>query len=232
MTKKERSYEKYWDENISRWGDLYLKISHGHETLEGSKIVGWIYNRVIVPYESYLMKIRYQKTIDFIEEYVKDGITVNDIGCGTGIFSVECLMRGAKVNALDISQTSLDQTSMNIEAKCPQLSVNIFCYKYDVQKEMPPESDCTICVGVMPYIDDTESFLENLLTPTRIAFIQFSSSNSPSNVVRRVLPFLNVRRLKFQTEKTITEIADGLGFNKISSNKFATGGLLIFQKRE
>lgn len=228
--KNKSSYKKYWDQNISRWGDLYLDISHGHEKLEGNKLVAWLYNRIVVPYESYLMKIRYEKTIEFIDQYVKKDTVVSDIGCGTGIFVVECLLRGAKVNALDISQSSLDVTRANVESKCPQLANNVTYKQCDAQTVMMPQSDCSICVGVLPYVSDEFSFLKNLLVPTNIAFIQYSGKYSFSNMLRRMLPFLNVRRLKFQTESIISESAYSFGFISVLSEKFATGKLLTFKK--
>ena len=140
------------------------------------------------------------------------------------------MLRGAKVNALDLSQSSLDQTKKNIESVCAKFYENVKFVKCDLQEIKAPQSDCTICVGVLPYIDDVEAFLQNILMPTEVAFIQFSEKSSPSNIVRRLFPFLNVRRLKFQSEAQIISIAKSLGHVIVSSEKFATGRLLTFQK--
>lgn len=228
-TDKTNEYKKYWDQNIDKWGDLYLDISHGHERLQGFKPITWIYNRTIVPHEAALMKIRYKKTIDFIEENVKPGVTVTDIGCGTGIFVVQCLLRGARVNAIDFSHTALEITRKNILAQCPEHAEKVNYQQSDGQEVMLPPSDFTLCVGVMPYIGHTKEFLKNTLTPTKKAFIQYSEKHNFFNIVRIVFPFLNVRNLKFQTENMLEEEAKNLGFKKIKSEKFATGRLVTFE---
>lgn len=231
MNKKKDTYEAYWDENITKWGDLYLNISHGHETLRGNRLLTWIYNRTIVPHEARLMKVRYQKTMEFIDQYVKRGTVVTDLGCGTGIFVVQCLIRGAKVNAVDISKESLEITRRNIEKQCPQHADKVTYQQCDAQvTPLQNESDCTICVGVMPYITNKENFLRNLLMPTKIAFIQFSSTNNFFNLIRLVLPFLNVRNLQFQTEQQIKTLAKKIGFKPEKSEVFATGRLITLTK--
>jgi 2-polyprenyl-3-methyl-5-hydroxy-6-metoxy-1,4-benzoquinol methylase len=227
---KRLAYKEYWDRNIDKWGDLYLDISHGHETLKGSKPLTWIYNRTLVPYEAVLMKVRYRKTIEFIEQNIKPGMIVTDIGCGTGIFVVQCLLRGARVNAIDLSDTALEITRKNVMSQCPRHAAHVSYQQCDGQEMMLPQSDFTICVGVLPYVGDTKSFLTNILTPTKKAFIQYSAKNNVFNWVRTMLPFLNVRSLKFQTERMLTQEAEVLGFKKIKSEKFATGRLLTFAK--
>jgi len=227
---KRSAYKEYWDRNIEKWGDLYLDISHGHEALKGSKPFTWLYNRTLVPYEATLMKIRYRKTIDFIEENIKPGVTVTDIGCGTGIFVVQCLLRGARVNAIDISYTALEITKKNVLSQCPQYGANVSYQQCDGQEVMLPPSDFTICVGVLPYVGNIKEFLTNILIPTKKAFIQYSAKNNLFNRVRILLPFLNVRNLKFQTENMLTHEAKNLGFQKTKSEAFATGGLLTLEK--
>lgn len=231
MNKEKDNYQAYWDENIGKWGDLYLDISHGHESLRGNKLLTWIYNRTIVPHEARLMKVRYQKTLEFIDRHVKPGTVVTDLGCGTGIFVVQCLMRGAKVNAVDISRESLEITRRTIEKQCSQYADKVTYQQCDVQETpLQNESDCTICVGVMPYIINKEKFLKNLLIPTKTAFIQFSSKHNIFNLIRSALPFLNVRNLQFQTEQQIKAIAEKIGFKTEKSEPFATGQLITLKK--
>ena len=63
-----------------------------------------------MPIESRLMEKRFKLTMDFVENFSKPGITIADVGCGTGIFTVEMLKRGARVKALDLSTVSLKAT--------------------------------------------------------------------------------------------------------------------------
>jgi precorrin-6B methylase 2 len=231
MKKERNTYQDYWDENIGKWGELYLDISHGHETLRGNKLLAWIYNHTVVPHEAKLMKVRYQKTLEFIDKHVTPGTVVTDIGCGTGIFVVQCLLRGAKVNAVDISTESLEITRRNVEKQCPQHVNNVTYQECDAQETpIKNESDFTICVGVMPYITNIDYFVVNILKSTRMAFIQFSSKNNLINIIRIIFPLLNVRNLQFHTEMEISTISRKCDFIAARSEVFATGRLITLEK--
>ena len=231
-SKPRNAFKNYWDENISKWGDLYLQISHGHESLNGNRFFTWLYNRLIVPYEAKLMKQRYKKTVDFINTELKKGATLNDLGCGTGIFIVESLKKGVKVNAIDLSETSLQITQTNVDTKCPTLASNVEYFQADAQEQTLPEGDVTICVGVLPYIENLESFMQNLLGSTQVALVQYTERKNIFNFIRSILPFLNVRNLQFQTEKEMQSCAQQNGFEITGSEPFATGRLLIFRKKK
>lgn len=224
------SYKKYWDENISRWGDLYLNISHGHEKLSGVPGITWLYNRFIVPYEAKLMKVRFQKTVEFIDRYVGEGKTLNDLGCGTGIFVVKALQCGASVNAIDLSGESLKITESNVKTKSPEGQDRVTYTQADAQTQSLPKSDACLCVGVLPYVTDVEAFLGNLLDATNVAFIQFTDKYNFSNRIRRLFPFLNVRNLQFQTLNQLETIASKIGFEVIHCEDFATGKLVTLAR--
>ena len=224
------SYERYWDKNISKWGDLYLNISHGHESLNGNPFITWLYNRVIVPYEAKLMKVRYQKTIDFLDKYVTQATVMNDLGCGTGIFTVEALSRGAKVNAIDLSEESLKVTEQNVAKQIPDAVEKVTYMQADGQNDPLPASNLCICVGVLPYVTDSKTFLKHLLESTEVAFIQFTDKKRFSNRIRRLFPFLNVRKLQFQSVEDIVGTAKKLGCSVVSIENFATGKLVVLEK--
>lgn len=230
MNKKNYDYKNYWNKNVEEWGNLYLEISHGHESFHCSKFLGILYNKFIIPIEANLMKVRYQKTMNFIDKYVSKNITVSDIGCGTGIFAVHCLKKGARVNLIDISESSLNITRHNICVEVPDSQKKTSYYLMDAQKCQLPKSEVSIAVGVLPYIEDVEAFFSNALSQTDILFCQFSSSHNPFNWLRRYCKFLNVRNLQFQSKDECKEISARHGFEMVECERFATGYLMILQR--
>ena len=90
----EHDYRSYWNQNIERWGDFYLDISHGHETLNAPPWLAAMYRATVGRLERRLMAERYARTVALLDRFVRPGITLSDLGCGTGIFVVEALKRG------------------------------------------------------------------------------------------------------------------------------------------
>src|SRR5450759_3918388 len=128
MTKPNKTQE-YWNENIDKWGDLYLEISHSHESLQAPGWLDFLYKKIIMPKESRLMADRYRLTMSFIDEYISEGIVAVYLGCGTGIFTVEMLRRGARVKAVDFAQSSLRLTQALVERHIPEKRNNV-CLLY------------------------------------------------------------------------------------------------------
>lgn len=228
------NYKEYWENNIREWGNLYLQLSHHNEELKGPTFFRRIYQFFIIPYESKLMKIRYQKTIEFIEQNVKDGNVVSDIGCGTGIFTVQCLKKNAGlVNAIDISINSLKTTEENVNAHCFNKPIKVEYYQKDMQAVINmPKSDISIAVGVLPYIENLDIFFKNVLTETDQLFFQFSDLYHPANYLRKYLKFLNVRNLQFQTKHDCERICEKYGFRITRFERFATGYLGVAKRKQ
>src|SRR5437762_9159883 len=95
--------KEYWNKNIEHWGKFYLDISHSDEEFDAPKWLTPLYRRIVVPLEARLMTERFRLTMAFVEKYVKRNTVVADIGCGTGVFTVEMLRRGARVKAIDVA---------------------------------------------------------------------------------------------------------------------------------
>ncbi len=103
MTARGRSGD-YWDRNIEEWGKLYLHEPHPDEELDAPAWLRTVYGWAIVPMEARLMARRFAITMGFISRYVRQDMTVVYVGCGTGIFTVELLRRGASVKAVDFDR--------------------------------------------------------------------------------------------------------------------------------
>jgi len=214
-------YKNYWDKNIDKWADLYLQISHGHEELDAPGWLGKIYNATVAKHEAALMRERYAITLSFIDSHVKPGKVFADIGCGTGIFVVEALKRGAKALAIDFSDRSLEVTKENVAKNAPGSDVSFF--QLDVENQPLPKSDLAIMVGVTPYLAGLDRFLGNVLASTDLALIQYTDPFHWANIIRTVLPFLNVRRLVFHSKAAVDASYQKRGWILVHRRKFATG---------
>jgi SAM-dependent methyltransferase len=144
------NYENYWNKNIDLWADKYLEISHGGETFDRPSWFTGLYNATIGRVERRLMKQRYALTVEFIEEYVKPGTRFSNLGCGPGIFVVEAARRGAIVNAVDFSESSLKAARRIVERNAQGASITFI--QADLQKNPVPKADVTLAMGVTPYI--------------------------------------------------------------------------------
>ncbi len=214
-------YKNYWDKNIDKWAELYLQISHGHEELDAPSWLGKIYNATIAKHEAALMRERYAITISFIDIYVTSGKTFADIGCGTGIFVVEALKRGAKALAIDFSDRSLEVTKENVAKNAPDADVAYF--QLNVENQALPKSDFAIMVGVTPYLAGLEHFLGNVLGSTDLLLIQYTDPSHWANIIRTVFPFLNVRRLVFHSKSSVDANYKKHGWSLLNRRRFATG---------
>lgn len=218
-------YQSYWEKNIERWADLYLEISHGHEELRGNKFVSKLYNLTIARYESRLMRDRYMCTMKFINDHVRVGVTVSDIGCGTGIFVVQALLMGAKVNAIDFSEAALKVTKKNVEKNAPQFRDNVTYHHLNIEQQPLPKSDVAFAIGVTPYIRDLQSCYKNILSSTNMFYCLVVDKGHWANRIRTVVPALNVRDLCFYTRGYVDTLLKQNSWELVNREKFATGFL-------
>jgi predicted RNA methylase len=214
-------YRSYWESNISKWGELYLDISHGHESLWGPKWFTSAYRSTIGRLERKLMAQRYARTIEFLDAHVKPGVVFSDVGCGTGIFVIEALRRGATVNAIDFTASALKITRENVEKNCPGGQVNYF--QMDVQEQKLPKSDVLLAMGVTPYFSDLSAFLDNALPSTRAIFCLYIDPSHWANRLRSALPFLNVRGLRYFGRGDVDKLYAKHGWTLVERKQFATG---------
>lgn len=225
-------YKDYWNSNIEKWGDLYLNISHGHEDLNGARLLKHIYNYTVVRYEAYLMKERFKLTQNFLNTTLNKDMTLNDVGCGTGVFSVQALNCGAKVNAIDLSESSLEVTKKNIQKHAHKHQSHVTYFLLDAQTDELPFSDITLCVGVAPYILSFENFLSNILRNTNTVFFHYVNDKHFINKIRQQFKFLNVRNLVFQDDILVNRICEKNKFTIQSCTKFGTGKILVMSKEK
>lgn len=217
--------KEYWDKNIDNWGKFYLESSHSDEEFNSPGWLTKLYRRFIVPIEARLMAERYQLTMDFINRYVKPGMLVADVGCGTGIFTIEMLKRGARVVAIDISAKSLDATKRNISGSIPDRLGAVQFLQLNVAEDQIPKVDITIAMGVTPYVTEIEPFYRNILPETRIFYCLVLDPNHWANKIRSAIPLLNVRNVHCFSRDRIDDILRSNQCALIERRDFASGYL-------
>lgn len=96
-----------WEEYEKEEGDIVLELDPGAAFGTGS-------------HETTKM------CIGFLEEYVKEGKTVMDVGCGTGILAMCAYLLGAKdVQAIDIDEEAVKVAQKNVSDQ--KFDIDVFC---------------------------------------------------------------------------------------------------------
>lgn len=215
-------FQSYWDQNIDKWGEKYLDISHGHEVFDRPAWFTSVYNATIGRIERRLMKERYRRTIAFLDKNIEPGVVFSDLGCGTGIFVVEAAKRGAIVNAIDFSESSLATTRRNVEANAPNADVRYI--RADLQDDVSlPESYVALAMGVTPYLTDIDKFIAKVIPSTAILCVQYTDARHWANRIRRAIPMLDVRSLQCYAPDEVDASYDKHGGFLCWRDKFATG---------
>lgn len=217
--------KEYWNQNIEKWGKLYLEISHSEERLNAPRWLQFLYHQIVTPIEARVMTKRFKLTTHFIEQYVKSEMVVVDLGCGTGIFTVEILKQGASVIAVDYAQSSLDLTKKAVEELVPNLTYRVRYLLVDVTYQALPTSDMVLVMGVTPYVENISNFLGNILPNTQMFYCLFLDPKHWINRVRKYIPLLNVRNLRCFDKYFIDELYRKHEWNLINRQKFASGYL-------
>ncbi len=213
----------YWEKNIGEFGRVYSDMSG--ERFDAPWWMNTLYRRLIMPIERRMMKHRYALTMDFIQARVHEGMVAADIGCGTGIFTVAMLRRGAQVKAIDYSQTALRLTRRLVEQSEPQLANQVEYVHADVTETRLPESDLAIAMGVTPYLVSLDRSYDHILPTTKSFFCLLLDPHHWANRLRAAFPALNVRHVRCFDPAHVDSLLARYGFRLVSRVPFATGYL-------
>ena len=143
------------------------------------------------------MEKRFKLTMDFVENFSKPGITIADVGCGTGIFTVEMLKRGARVKALDLSTVSLKATQKNVEREVPEFANSVEYIHSDLSVVPMPKVDVALAMGVTPYVTDITKFYDNILPFTNVFFCLILDPRHWANRVRGLFSVFKCKKHAF-----------------------------------
>ncbi len=229
----DKKYINYWDLNIRKWGELYFNKNLHKEDVNANLITKLFYRKFIFPLERSVMQQRYELTIEFINTFNKDeSLVVNDIGCGTGLFSNILLTKNFTVNSIDFSKTALDATLEYIKNNNDISTIKHKTFNLNAINHKLPESDHAICMGVLPYIErnQLESFFNNICSFKKTMLINWVDSQNFNNKIRKIFKFLNVRNLNFQSTELLIELYKKNNCSLIKNIKSGTGFLHIIKK--
>lgn len=225
---RELSTNQYWQENIEAYGKFYDSTSE--EEIIAPGLIGLLYRTFIFPLERRVTLDRYRKTVNYIEANVRPHMKVVDLGCGTGIFTTEILLKGANVLAVDYVESALSGTKRRVDEMLPDSKHNVEYLLLDIMEEPLPKSDIVIAIGVTPYVDSLEIFLDHVLPTTDEFYCYFLNKHHWTNELRNLLKFLNVRQYRFFDNHNIDEILPKYDFKRTSRECVGTGFLDVMQR--
>src|SRR5438093_11320692 len=93
-------------ENLPMQGRIAKEIQHGRFLAEHG--AGEIWN-----WESPAGKLRWARRVKMLSGHLKPGMTMLELGCGTGTFTRELTWSGADVAAIDVSPELLERARCN-----------------------------------------------------------------------------------------------------------------------
>ena len=96
--------------------------------------------------------VEYNVTMSYIEKYLFPGCKILELGCGTGIYSLELARRGYDITAVDISGKNLKILEQNITAdmNIKTLQAN----STDLSKLNSDYYDICLCFGPLYHLFD------------------------------------------------------------------------------
>ncbi|NQY11935.1 MAG: class I SAM-dependent methyltransferase [Flavobacteriales bacterium] len=218
-------HKAYWEENIARFSGFYDEISQ--EELKGIGLLAPLYKKFIFPLEKEQMTKRNLFILEYIDKNVSAGMLVADIGCGSGLYTKTLLQKGAKVIATDFAQAALDLT----KAKLNEEELNrCQLILQEIGSAPIPKVDLVLCIGVLPYIDNFNIVVKNLMPQTNKLLFNYLKSDNVFNIVRSVFSFLNVRNYSFFNSNFIKKTIEENGFNIVQKLELGTGEMLSTER--
>jgi len=196
---------KFWDTENKAFDSIYTQEKSKFKTL---------LDRVF-------RKDMYQRFGFTIEnsEPIK-GKTFLDVGCGTGLYSVEFAKRGAEhVIGLDISEVMIQSClkyakGNNVEKRCEFFQSDLLKYKANIK------FDVTIGIGLFDYIKDPLPVIRTMRELTNdkliLAFPRFFTWRAPVRKVRLALKKCDVY---FYTKCNIKSLMEAAGIREYKIEK-------------
>lgn len=170
---------------------------------------------------------RYDTTFEVMGD-LKDK-SVLDVGCGSGVYSIQCAVNGAKwVKGIDFSAPMLEiaqkrARTQEVTHAC-EFELNDF-----LQMEANEPFDFSIAMGVFDYLADPLTFLKKLKAVTKGKVIASFPGHSAIREPLRKLRYLltSKGRVFFYTQEDIAKLAEQVGFSHVEIRPIQTGSGFI-----
>lgn len=222
---EEHSPKEYWERNIGAFSGFYDRKSE--ENFNTNFLMKHLYKALVLPIEKKYMRNRHELVCIFIEQNVKPGMIVADIGCGSGIYTKLLANKCARVYAIDYAQSSIELTN---SALSDEERAHVELLKFDITTTPIPEVDMVIAIGVLPYVRDVRLFCGNILPYTKRFLFNYLDAANFMNRLRRAFPFLDVRRYCYHDFKVIEGVLKESDFAVEGVYKLATGFIIDSRK--
>lgn len=227
MTKDKNFNQNYWEKNIEGFSGFYDKKPE--ENIPAPAGVSFFYKKFIFPLEKKFMYQRHIAVSDYINKNVKANMTTADIGCGSGVYVKKMIQCQSFVHAYDYAESAITLTRKNLTGaeleKCELKQL-------DITKEHIPQVDIAISIGVLPYIDDFQLYLDNILPYTNYFLFNYLDKNHLLNSLRRsVLKFLDVRKYSYHSTDEIVDVLKKYNFVVVKKTILATGFILETKRK-
>ena len=112
-----------------------------------------------------------------------------------------------------------------VKKHTPDRAKNVEYFRMDASHEKCPESDIALAMGVTPYVEDIDSFYDNILPSTNVFYCLSLDPNHWANLTRRLLPILNVRNMRCVDRQKIDSLLEKHNWTLIERRDFASGYL-------
>lgn len=164
----------------------------------------------------------YRTIIDQLNKYLKKKNHVLDIGCGAGVLSLYLAHKGNTVDAIDISQKSIDTCKQSAEEL--NLEKKVFFKKMNFPYESPSKKyDFILFIEVIEHLKDDNLALKNLfqlLKPKGLAIISTPSKNAPLYKLGLAENFdRRVGHLRRYTLNELINKCENVGFKILEAKK-------------
>lgn len=216
--KRKAGTKEYWEKNIGGFAGFYDKKSE--EDFKAPFLIKHLYKLLVLPIEKKYMRDRYEMICGFIEQNVEPGMKVADIGCGSGIHTKLMANKCKKVYAIDYAQSAIDLTANSLS---PEEMQRVEIMKLDITLDHIPDVDIAISIGVLPYINELDSFFGNILPYTKRFLFNYLDITNFFNRFRRNFPILDVRHYSYYDSKAISNGLKEKGFAVNELHRLATG---------
>lgn len=225
--KNKNFYFDYWNKNILKWSNHYIKLSKKNEEIFTRNVfLKLFYNLLIYKLErkATLKRLKIAKTFLSINQSKEKKL--NDIGAGNGFVTKNYLNKYKSVNLIDFSNEAVNYLKT--------IKKNSKVYKIDIIKEKLVHANVSICLGVIPYIEKKyqKKVLKNIINHSDKILIHYLDSDSIFNKIRNILKFLNVRKVNFIEKEFLDKFYK---INKILLEEriyFGTGFCDILNKKK
>jgi precorrin-6B methylase 2 len=227
MSNKSKINQEYWENNIEGFSGFYDTKSE--ENILGNPLFTWLYKKILFPIEKKYMYKRHMLVSQFIDGHVKEGRTAADVGCGSGVYVLKMIQSNASfVYAYDYAKSAIELTKKNLKGvDLEKVEFKVF----DITKQPIPKVDIVISIGVLPYIEDVDRYLENILPQSSNVFFNFLDADNLINRFRKSLGFLDVRKYSYHTMEEINNVLVKHQFILVNKIELATGWMLEVKKK-